>query len=331
MRGFRKLKKRLEWIDLAKGIGIILMVVGHMPSIPSAVHNWIFSFHMPLFFFLSGYMFKKKKVKVCFRNSIKKYLEPYFIYSVLFIIVDYIFFKDVNAMKESIKRFLLGQGGFDVLWFFASMFWIQTIYNFIEETIDDEKYARAAVIALSVVAYGFTILKIGIAFKFSTSIVSILFFATGVEFKKVEAKWKWANLNSYIKMLIWLTVNVSCLAIINRAGWSVLDINSQQYGNLLITYVAAISGILFIVYLSRILENCKIMKPIMFVGENSLYFFPLTTYIPVRIVSLLELNGIAINGIGKLLSKVIGFVGTAMIVKLKQCITTVIKNKRGKE
>lgn len=35
MRGFRKLKKRLEWIDLAKGIGIILMVIGHMPSIPS--------------------------------------------------------------------------------------------------------------------------------------------------------------------------------------------------------------------------------------------------------------------------------------------------------
>ena len=56
------MKKRLEWIDLAKGIGIILMIIGHMPSIPSAVHNWIFSFHMPLFFFLSGYMFKKKKV-----------------------------------------------------------------------------------------------------------------------------------------------------------------------------------------------------------------------------------------------------------------------------
>ena len=69
MRGFRKLKKRLEWIDLAKGIGIILMVIGHMPSIPSAVHNWIFSFHMPLFFFLSGYMFKKKKVKgKCFKR-----------------------------------------------------------------------------------------------------------------------------------------------------------------------------------------------------------------------------------------------------------------------
>lgn len=317
--------KRLKWIDMAKGIGIILMVVGHMPSMPNIVHNWIFSFHMPLFFFLSGYMFKKKKVNVCIRNSIKKYLEPYFIYSVLFIIVDYIFFKDVNAMKESTKRFLLGQGGFDVLWFFVSMFWIQIIYNFIEETIDDEKFVRTAVIALSVVAYGFTILKIGIAFKFSTSIVSILFFATGAEFKKVEAKL--ANLNSYIKMLVWLAVNVSCLSIINRAGWAVLDINSQQYGNLLITYIAAISGTLFIVCLSHILESCKIMKPIIFIGENSLYFFPLTTYIPVRIVSLLELNGIIINGIGKILSKFIGFAGTAMIVQLKQGITAITRKR----
>lgn len=31
--------KRLAWIDLAKGIGVMLMVVGHMPSMPSVIHE----------------------------------------------------------------------------------------------------------------------------------------------------------------------------------------------------------------------------------------------------------------------------------------------------
>lgn len=44
---------RLTYIDIAKGITILLMVLGHS-SIPQPLSNWIWSFHMPLFFFVSG-------------------------------------------------------------------------------------------------------------------------------------------------------------------------------------------------------------------------------------------------------------------------------------
>ena len=45
---------RVEWIDAAKGIGIILVVLGHIWLIGPG-QKIINSFHMPLFFFLSGY------------------------------------------------------------------------------------------------------------------------------------------------------------------------------------------------------------------------------------------------------------------------------------
>lgn len=48
-----QIKERIDWIDIAKGLGIILVVIGHMP-IPSNVSYWIFSFHMPLFFLVDG-------------------------------------------------------------------------------------------------------------------------------------------------------------------------------------------------------------------------------------------------------------------------------------
>lgn len=39
---------RKRWIDIAKGIGIILMVIGHADA-PRLLKNWIYGFHMPLF------------------------------------------------------------------------------------------------------------------------------------------------------------------------------------------------------------------------------------------------------------------------------------------
>lgn len=49
------LKERLDWIDFAKGIGIILVVWAHTRGFFT---NYIEQFHMPLFFFVSGYLYQ---------------------------------------------------------------------------------------------------------------------------------------------------------------------------------------------------------------------------------------------------------------------------------
>lgn len=50
--------KRLDYLDVAKGIGILLVILGHcqLGRIGRA-HSLIYSFHMPLFFFISGVCF----------------------------------------------------------------------------------------------------------------------------------------------------------------------------------------------------------------------------------------------------------------------------------
>ena len=53
-----KEKKREIWIDLSKCIAIILMMLGHYEAYGSGLRNFIFSFHMPLFYILSGYTLK---------------------------------------------------------------------------------------------------------------------------------------------------------------------------------------------------------------------------------------------------------------------------------
>lgn len=87
--------KRLEWIDIAKGMGIILVVLGHtlVPQIRSessfAGFLWIFiyNFHMPLFFFLSGFLFEKgldrydNKLKFI-KNKAHYLIVPYLFFSI---------------------------------------------------------------------------------------------------------------------------------------------------------------------------------------------------------------------------------------------------------
>jgi fucose 4-O-acetylase-like acetyltransferase len=84
--------QRLDWVDYAKGIGIILVVVGHaLTNIKgndfcNGAAIVIYTFHMPLFFFLSGLFVQKsinKGDKEFIVNKIKVLLYPYFVWSLI--------------------------------------------------------------------------------------------------------------------------------------------------------------------------------------------------------------------------------------------------------
>ena len=58
-------KQRISYIDSLKGLGIILIVVGHIIPYESMLHVWIYSFHVPIFFIISGMLFKMKQEEIC--------------------------------------------------------------------------------------------------------------------------------------------------------------------------------------------------------------------------------------------------------------------------
>ena len=64
-------------IDVTKGIGILLVIIGHVYA-PNIIKYVICSFHMPLFFIISGYFFNQARTlsQIIYRN-LKKLLIPY--------------------------------------------------------------------------------------------------------------------------------------------------------------------------------------------------------------------------------------------------------------
>lgn len=74
-------KDYIEWLDLAKVIGVYLMIVGHQNLLNQQPTLWIFSFHMPLFFFLSGITFSRKHQGVALGKIIRSLIVPFLILS----------------------------------------------------------------------------------------------------------------------------------------------------------------------------------------------------------------------------------------------------------
>ena len=77
---------RLNWIDWAKALAITFVVYGHIPAERGDfLHNYITSFHMPLFFFISGYLTKKEYMG---KETLTKYwhtlIIPYLCYNIIF-------------------------------------------------------------------------------------------------------------------------------------------------------------------------------------------------------------------------------------------------------
>ena len=112
---------RYEYIDIAKGIGILLVVWAHILLV-GWTHRFIYAFHMPLFFFISGYLFKSDKYnsfKDFFKKRFKRLIIPYLIYSVftwtIWAIFRYITHSDVKSYFMPLVQTVIAQGSGEFL------------------------------------------------------------------------------------------------------------------------------------------------------------------------------------------------------------------------
>ncbi len=114
------MSKRIEWLDIARGIGILLVVLGHAlttviredSSICMEIYNQIYFFHLPLLFYVSGLAFSlsyEKYLNMPFKdylvNKFKRLMVPYLLYS----LVVYVIFYAANSIG-SVGRILSGAG-----------------------------------------------------------------------------------------------------------------------------------------------------------------------------------------------------------------------------
>ena len=98
--------KRLQYLDLAKAVGMLCVLIGHS-FISEKINTVIYAFHMPLFFFISGYLCKPQKVALKKINQkCGHILVPYVITTFFTIILSLIFESGIVLVKDHKTVFL---------------------------------------------------------------------------------------------------------------------------------------------------------------------------------------------------------------------------------
>jgi fucose 4-O-acetylase-like acetyltransferase len=146
MANINTTKERLPYIDSAKAIGILLVIIGHCESINTIpyLRGMIYSFHMPLFFIISGMFIRP----MLFTESIKKYFRTLLVYYIktqlliLFILlIINIYFWDIDTLGNYVfdwwkKLLFIDLTSSSVMdrpltgpiWFLVALFWGSIIY-----------------------------------------------------------------------------------------------------------------------------------------------------------------------------------------------------------
>ncbi len=137
MHDLQQENRRDETFDVLKGIAIFFVILGHCNA--RYLYPFIYSFHMPLFFFITGYFFKIRTLQAELRLSLKRLIIPYFFTTFLICVFAALIdlwnnsWTDLTFTQIRLTRGLLGyrggytpdwiSGNIGLLWFILAMFW----------------------------------------------------------------------------------------------------------------------------------------------------------------------------------------------------------------
>ena len=275
---------RIEWIDFAKGIGIICVILGHMVLIPEKLKIIICSFHMPLFFFLAGITFNAKKydsLKLLIKDKIKKIVIPYILFAIIYYFYDVLYLsKNYNSVSFLVKRFLgiiinirntTYAGG---IWFLTCIFGVYIILYFIAKN-KQEKAWKKCILAfiLFVIGYLCSFFKVrnlpwALDVWFMASFFAVIGMYMADKIKNTPQKTK-----GYISLTIVLLIFMSIVSIYcYKYNKTLIDMYSKSYENPILFLIQTFLGIAAIIFLSRIFDKKNIIS---IIGKDSMYYYGL--------------------------------------------------------
>ena len=270
----KKMEKRQVEFDIAKGIGIILVVWAHAEG---PFSKYINGFHMPFFFFISGmlYLNKGRSIKDYTLQKCKTLLIPFWWWNLIFYPI---FFTLYYWEKWSLLTAIKGIGEIvltlnkvpflGATWFLPALFWVSVFVHIFMTLFDKKKYTDIILlivgIALAVVGFVVTL-----PYKISRNLICTLFYISGYLYRKYVAMYIKYTANSWVA-IICIIVYAFCVRI------NAFNMGSNFYEHRILFVFGAFLAIYFWLWFSQSLAqfpigtNKFIVKHIMFLGANSI-------------------------------------------------------------
>ena len=270
---------RIEWIDVMRGIAMIMVIYGHIDG-NSHIGQFMYMFHVPAFFFISGYLFNPQlSIKEHIKKRVCRLLVPFILFGTTMILINWCVHIILGLQYDAlhyIKDMIFQVRGTDSrIWFLPCLFLAECIMVIIFAI--KNIYLRMTLFGL-VILFGW--LNIFLFHKDlpwypDTAAVAISLMLIGYFLKS------WKRNNLLLKCGTFVISAFVCISVYFfnlKFGYSI-DMVMNHYGNVVLFYCGAISGIVLLMNISNIL-NVKLLK---YIGKNTICFLCLNT-IAIKIV-----------------------------------------------
>lgn len=280
-------------LSIAKALCIILMVIGHS-GCPTYLHDWIYLFHMPCFFLISGYLLNDRNIENLgygVKKRFKSLWYPYVKWTILFLLLHNVFYywgfyPNMYSMKEIVinaGKTLFFYGSEQLLWpyWFLSASLIASIIGllYLKVCIRICKLTYISVmggVMCGLIAAFIDYIPIKIPMLGSVQWLAASFFLIGYYFKRIYI----LNIPSYVVVLLSIILLFTPILF-------VVDINANGM-NCLMFFCTGIIGSIVILKISEYLSKTNLSRRLDYIGSNTLYVLTFH-FLAFKIVSYLKI------------------------------------------
>ncbi|WP_270275986.1 acyltransferase family protein [Enterococcus casseliflavus] len=256
--------KRLKWIDFSKGIGIISIVLGHTYFPYSYL---LFLFHVPLFFLISGILYKNYPVNSLFFKRVTNLIIPYFILGGVCILVYGFFINQslFSMFKDYSKLFYSGNkviGVTGAYWFIPVLIVTEVICSLL---LTLNKKFILFLLCLAYMLFHWVLFDINLILNLAILPITIIFFVLGYYMKRYMVT----------SSLLFFSTFVCLISLILHFMYQLdleIDLKNRISSPIILDILTPMSISFIIFKLGQKISTSKslVVKTINYIGANSL-------------------------------------------------------------
>lgn len=270
---------RHGFIDNARAIAILLVVFGHTDGVAKNVITFIYSFHMPAFFFMSGFLLRNSKLQhgpfAYMKSQARSLLIPYlffgFLSTIYLLVSSAVKHMDIS-LGEAFIGLLLGNAEDlvnTVLWFFTCLFSMSVTYYFLARVTSGRSLWVLCLLISLFAAQIFDSKEPRLPWDFELALVGLFFYASGHYLANYDVGSFFATRSA--RSILFLLVGSGILFFLTVKSGRV-DMAFMKFGNPILFVLNASIGIALLMAIASMMPVTRLS---MFLSKNTIVIFPL--------------------------------------------------------
>ena len=308
--------KRIEWVDIAKGVAIVLVCLGHR-DVPKCLDEWISSFHLPLFFFLAGYTTRFEVYANFWAYAARKVrvlLVPYLVFGLAGMAFSYcfeFFYRHQIIPLTDALLVLLDGRGYGSLWFILPLFVVEVV-SYPLNLLPKGKTVVVILCAFGGYALSLAFRESHIFWNLNVALISLFFFwfARLIRNSRINERFAKGDAAFFLCAII---VHAICLAFNTR-----ISMVFKRFGIFPLFLIGGVAGSVVVASVCARLEKTRYVKRVLtYFGKNTLPIVAFHYYPGYMILETLFYKLFGLKYLNNVFSyNIEGFVYTIVILLL---------------